>query len=238
MTLKRLSLICVSVALCLWGSNASAMASFSSAKNVLPKIYAQIDEELGETNTIYCGCRITYPENAKWTINLKECGYKVRKQAERAKRIEVEHVMPAWEFGHQLKCWQQGGRKNCGKDDNFNQMEGDLHNLYPSVGEVNSDRGNFQFSDWNAKPSVYGKCEMVIDFKGKRAQPPKASRGQIARAYLYMSQQYDIKLSNAQRRLYEAWNRMYPPTKQECMRNELIKEKQGNLNKFISEKCK
>lgn len=238
MTLKQLSLICISVALCLYGTNASAMSSFNSAKNVLPKIYAQMDKELGETNTIYCGCRITYPKKAKWTIDLKECGYTVRKQSARAQRIEAEHVMPAWEFGHQLKCWQQGGRKNCGKDDDFKRMEGDLHNLYPSVGEINGDRGNFQFSDWNAKPYAYGKCEMVIDFKDKRAQPPKSSRGQIARAYLYMSQQYGIKLSNAQRRLYEAWNNIYPPTKQECLRNELIETKQGNLNKFISEKCK
>jgi len=47
------------------------------------------------------------------------------------------HVVPAWEFGHQLQCWQDGGRKNCGKNNpQFKKMEADLHNLVPAVGAV------------------------------------------------------------------------------------------------------
>ena len=74
-------------------------------------------------------------------------------------------MVPAWEFGHQLQCWQDGGRKNCGKSDEFNRMEGDMHNLFPAIGEVNGDRANFRFSDWNGKPNQYGKCQMLVDFK-------------------------------------------------------------------------
>ena len=74
---------------------------------------------------------------------------------------------------------------------------------------------------------------MIVDFKGKRAQPPKNSRGLIARAYLYMSDKYKIRLSQAQRRLYEAWDRMYPVTESECLRNELINKVQGNDNPFV-----
>ena len=57
-----------------------------------------------------------------------------------------EHAVPAWEFGHQLQCWQEGGRKNCGKSDEFNRMEGTCTTL-PAIGEVNGDRANFRFSD-------------------------------------------------------------------------------------------
>lgn len=242
---SRLSKAVVGAVACVGMMMASAqvqaMESFTAAKKVLPGIYQTLDKEFGNTSTIYCGCDLSYTgggKRVKWQMDLDSCGYKVRKNANRAARIEVEHVMAAWNFGHQLQCWQDGGRKNCGKNPKFREMEGDLHNLYPSVGEVNGDRGNFQFTDWNAKPTNYGKCEMVIDFKGKKAQPPVRARGQIARAYLYMADHYDIRLSSQQARLYQAWDRMYPVTDFDCRRNELIKKVQGNDNKFITAQCK
>lgn len=224
-----LALISVSISTCV-----QAMESFNDAKKVLPSIYKQIDDP----KTIYCGCDLSIERN-RFNVDLKSCGYKVRKQAKRAARVEIEHVMSAWEFGHQLQCWQDGGRKNCNRNSpQFEVMEGDLHNLFPAVGEVNGDRSNYRFQDWNGKPTQYGQCEMIVDFKGKRAQPPKSSRGLIARAYLYMSDKYKIRLSQAQRRLYEAWDRMYPVSQSECLRNELIKKVQGNDNPFVSRQCR
>lgn len=216
------------------GQQALAMNTFTQAKRELPKIYKQLDD----ATTVYCGCPVRVNGN-RWRLNLKDCGYQVRKQATRARRVEIEHIMPAWEFGHQLKCWQKGGRKNCSSSDKkFNQMEGDLHNLFPAVGEVNGDRSNFRFTDWNGKPTQYGKCDMVIDFKAKRAQPPKRARGIIARAYLYMADRYKIRLASQQKKLYTAWNKMYPPTKLECERNVLIKKRQGNDNPFVTKACR
>ncbi len=43
----------------------------------------------------------------------ESCGYKVRKNENRARRIEWEHVVPARQFGHQRQCWQDGGRKTA-----------------------------------------------------------------------------------------------------------------------------
>ena len=222
------------------GSSAQAMSSFSAAKRVLPQIYWQLKEEFGQQHTVYCSCPIEFSGSAKkpkWSVDLGPCGYEARKNKNRARRIEVEHIMPAWEFGHQMKCWQEGGREQCGKVAQFKKMEGDLHNLFPSVGEVNGDRGNFQFTDMGAKPTKYGKCPMVVDFKLKLAQPPKEARGLIARAYLYMAQKYKIRLAAQQRRLYEAWDRQYPVTKWECRRNELIAAAQGNDNPFVTKHC-
>lgn len=222
-------------------SSVQAVESFSQAKRILPNIYYELDKKYGDTSTIYCGCDLRYKKSknrVKWSLDLDSCGYEPRKNKKRAERIEVEHVMSAWEFGHQLKCWQEGGRKNCGNNSRFDEMEGDLHNLYPAVGEVNGDRGNFQFTDMGAKPKQYGKCQMHVDFKRKLAQPPQEARGPIARAHLYMADQYQIRLSDQQRKLYEAWNRMYPATPMECDRNELIKKVQGNYNKFVTESCK
>ena len=222
------------------GSSAQAMSSFSAAKRVLPQIYWQLEEEFGQQSTVYCGCPIELSGSAKkpkWSVDLGPCGYEARKNKKRAQHIEVEHIMPAWEFGHQMKCWQKGGREQCGKDKNFKKMEGDLHNLFPSVGEVNGDRGNFQFTNMGAKPTKYGKCQMVIDFKLKLAQPPEEARGLIARAYLYMAQKYKIRLANQQSQLYKAWNDQHPVTAWECRRNELIKAVQGNDNPFVTKHC-
>lgn len=201
----------------------------------MPKVYAQ----LHNPKTIYCGCDIYFNRNkTKLKVDLSSCGYQVRKQPKRAQRIEYGHVMSAWEFGHQLQCWQSGGRKKCSKIKNFQIMEGDLHNLYPSVGEVNGDRSNYRFSDWNANPYQYGQCPMVVDFKGRKVQPPKASRGTIARAYLYMADRYNVRLNKNQRRLYEVWNKKYPVTKDDCKRNLLIEKIQGNDNPYITSQCK
>ena len=215
-------------------SNATlAMDTFREAKQVMPSIMKQLDKPA----TLYCGCPLTFNNN-RYSPDLRSCGYKIRKNAKRASRIEAEHMMPAWEFGHQMPCWQQGGRKNCElADPAFMKAEGDLHNLYPAIGEVNGDRSNFRYSDWNA-PGMYGQCEMAIDFKGRRAQPPKRARGIVARAYLYMAQTYNIKLSEQQRKLYEAWDNIFPPDHNECLRNKLIKNTQGNENPYVSAKCK
>jgi len=66
----------------------------------------------------------------------------------RASCIECEHVMPAENFGRHLQCWRNGGRKECKKDVTFNTIKGDLHNLQPSIGEVNGDRSNYRYSQF------------------------------------------------------------------------------------------
>ncbi len=217
---------------CLVSFQAFALDDFQAAKRIMPSIMKQLEKP----STLYCGCPLIFSKN-RYTPDLKACGYQVRKNAKRAARIEAEHIMPAWEFGHQLKCWQEAGRKKCEADDQkFRMIEGDLHNLYPAVGEVNGDRSNFRYSEWNAQ-GMYGQCEMAIDFKARRAQPPKRARGLISRSYLYMAHKWDIKLSPAQRKLYESWNKIYPPTKDECKWNNLVKKTQGDDNTFISKAC-
>ena len=205
--------------------------TFRAAKQDLNKLYQS------HPTTFYCGCNIKF-NGKQMAPDWESCGYLPRKQANRASRIEWEHVVPAWEFGHQLQCWQEGGRKNCGKSDEFNKMEGDMHNLFPAIGEVNGDRANYRFSDWNGKPNQYGKCQMLVDFKDRRVQPPKGPvRGQIARAYLYMGQQYGLRLAAQQRKLFEAWDRQYPADRWECERNLRIGKLQGNTNPFIEKQC-
>ena len=205
----------------------SAPQNFSQAKRQAETIYE------ANMTSFYCGCDII-KEGKKLVPDLESCGYEIRKQEVRANRIEWEHVVPAWEFGHQLQCWQDGGRRECSKNDKFRRMEADLHNLAPAIGEVNGDRSNYRFGFLLDTPDMYGQCDFKVNFKERKAQPPITKRGKIARIYLYMEERYPFKLSNGQRKLYEAWNTMYPPTEWEFQRNEKISGIQGWDNPYVS----
>ena len=182
--------------------------SFSSAKKHL------ISQVTDKTKTIYCGCSIK-KEGKKLTPITNECGYKPRLELTRsgkinvrAKRIEWEHIVSTWEFGHQLQCWQNGGRKNCRKtSEKFKKMEADINNLAPAIGEINGDRSNYRFGMLSNTPKRYGFCDVKIDFKQRAIQPPIKARKRIAEAYFYMRSTYGLKISDKQLKLFNSWSR-------------------------------
>jgi deoxyribonuclease-1 len=183
----------------------------------------------------YAGC--TFQQQQKLLVPLlATCGYTPRKDANRAKRIEWEHLVPAWVFGHQLQCWQQGGRKQC-RDTNpaFRQMEADMHNLVPAIGEINGDRSNFRYQMIAGEPRAYGsKVNMEIDFQQQVAEPPDNVWGDAARASLYMRDRYGLTLGDAQEKLFRAWNNLDPVDTWEQQRNRLITSLQGNDNPYVT----
>ncbi|MDX2421300.1 MAG: endonuclease [Amphritea sp.] len=221
----------VSVALCVWLLSACVVAdsgpSFSKSKRLLAKMYQE------HPVSFYCGC--DYKTAGKKLVpDWNSCGYTPRKNANRAGRIEWEHVVPAWAFGHQLQCWQEGGRKACKRIDGFKRMESDLHNLVPAIGEVNGDRSNYSFAQLEGEPRVYGRCDMEVNFKGRKVEPPSNRQGDIARTYFYMRQQYGLRISSKQEKLFTVWNARDPVDSWELKRNELITALQGNSNPYIT----
>ena len=200
-----------------------APRTFSEAKKLAWKIYAERPE------TFYCGCK--YSGNQ---VDLASCGYSVRKNANRAARIEWEHIVPAWVIGHQRQCWQNGGRKNCSANDPvFAAAEADLNNLVPSIGEVNGDRSNYALGMSTEQPGMYGQCKTVVDFASKVAMPRPEVRGAAARVYLYMADRYKLRLSSQDRKLYEAWSRQYPVSDWEKWRNQENACRMGWGNDYV-----
>ena len=209
--------------------------NYRDASKQLRRVYYG---ELQET--LYCGCRYDDKKN----VDFSSCDFEPRenpnrKSFKRAERIEWEHMVTAHNMGHFLPCWKDGGRKNCSMNDTtFKLMEGDMHNLYPAIGEINGDRSNFMYSQWTNNPDpMYGKCKTIVDFKEKKAQPREEARGIIARASFYMEKTYGVKLSNQDRKLFEAWDKMYPVTEKECERDRRIFKVQGDHNPFVYERC-
>ncbi|WP_430736444.1 endonuclease [Pseudomonas anguilliseptica] len=202
---------------------ADAPKTFNAAKKIAWRLYAE------RPSTFYCQC--AYNGNR---VDLNSCGYSPRKQLRRAQRLEWEHVVPAWVIGHQRQCWQNGGRKNCTRTDaTFKAAEADLHNLVPSIGEVNGDRSNYALGMLSDKPTQYGSCPMVVDFKAKTAMPPAHTRVAAARIYLYMAERYQLRLSKIDRRTYEAWSRQYPISEWERWRNQQVGCVMGHGNPYV-----
>ncbi len=211
---------------------------FSHAKREMDRIY------YGDLRvTVYCGCR--YESNRKPNgIDFESCGFSPRKNVSRASRIEWEHVVTAHNIGLSRQCWHRVGdrsaRKNCEETDpEFVLMEGDMHNLLPSIGEVNGDRSNFMYSQWTNSPEpMYGKCRSIVDFKARKFQPREEVRGMLARISFYMEKTYGIKLSKERRRLLEIWDREHPVNAWECERDARIFKVQGDHNPFVHERCR
>lgn len=148
--------------------------------------------------TIYCGCAW-----ADKRVDLGSCGYIPRKNAKRAQRTEVEHIVPAARFGQGRECWATGGREHCYKHDQvFREMHNDPANLAVAVGEVNGGRSARPFGEVEGEPREYGACDFEIDGV---AEPRPSVRRRIAATYLYFWIRYDMELTPDEWELFEGW---------------------------------
>ena len=210
------------------GRGVAAPDDFSAAKRLAQRIYSD------ETQTFYCGCPLRW-QGGKGIPDLKSCGYQVRKNGPRAQRIEWEHVVQAHQFGKGLACWKQGGREQCGQsDDRFQQMEANLFNLKPAIGEVNGDRANFAFALLPDTPPQHGACPFRVDFKRQLAEPRAEVRGDIARIYFYMADRYQLELATAQQQLLLSWHQQDPVDERELQLQQRIAQQMGHANLFVT----
>jgi len=157
------------------------------------------------------------------------CGKKLESGYNRG--VNIEHVFPASWMAYSLRC---GKRKQCRvKSAEFNFIEADLHNLYPSRSDVNKARSNYRFAMIRGEQRFFGQCDFEFDERQRIAEPSPAARGRIARAMLYMSDQHDFYLKKKLKSLLIDWDRSYPPEQAEYLRNDRIEQIQGNRNLFI-----
>lgn len=213
---------------------ADSPANFTAAK-VVAKQKIFFDQASSAQGELYCGCKWEWTGKSGGRIDPKSCGYETRAQQNRADRIEWEHIVPAWIFGHQRQCWQNGGRKNCVADDPvFRVMEADLFNMYPSVGEVNGDRSNYQYGMVTGVAPQYGACTTKVDFKERAAEPRNDVKGLVARSTFYMYDRYGLFMSRQQQQLLMAWDRQYPASTWEKEWNSRTAKVMGHQNPFIT----
>ncbi|KJH82858.1 endonuclease [Stutzerimonas stutzeri] len=215
-------------------AHGDAPSTFTAAK-VMAKQKIFFDQAVSDQGELYCGCKWKWTGKSGGRIDPESCGYETRAQQTRADRIEWEHMVPAWIFGHQRQCWQNGGRKNCVSGDPvFRAMEADLFNLYPSVGEVNGDRSNYQYGMVSGVAQQYGACPTRVDFKERAAEPRDDVKGLVARSTFYMYDRYGLSMSRQQQQLLMAWDKQYPVSAWEKEWNRRTAKVMGHPNPFIT----
>jgi deoxyribonuclease-1 len=156
-------------------------------------------------------------------------------QSSSRRGINIEHVFPMSWATSALKC---GKRKQCRVNSvEFNIIESDMHNLFPSRSDVNQARSSFRFGEVRGEKRDYGRhCDFEINSRARVAEPTPAVRGEVARAMFYMAHEYQgqgLLIFKKQARLLMAWHRADPPSGAERRRNDIIAKIQGNRNPFI-----
>lgn len=209
----------------------SAITSFDQAKRVVREVYDQRHDK-----TFYCSCDFEF--NNRGTggkVEPDKCGLTIPGWANRATRIEYEHVVAAHTIGGHLKCWEEGGRENCAKTNrNFQLAYSEPINLRIAVGSVNAARSNYPLTYLPAQPDItFGQCDMQIA-RGVAAQPPKEARGKVARVNFFMSDKYGIPLSLEQQIIYKDWHDAYPPSEEELRLNERFTATIGYGNPYVT----
>ena len=145
--------------------------------------------------------------------------------------VNIEHVFPMAWVTNALKC---GRRKNCREtSERFNQIEADLHNLFPARTEVNDARGAMGFGEIPGERRWDGQCDFEVDESRRIVELRPASRGEIARAMFYMQDTYGLVIFDRLGARLKEWHRQDPVNAHERQRNEAIEMLQGTRNKFI-----
>jgi len=224
------------------GRGNTSIKEFNEAKIILFRIHKE------RALTLYCRCKIVGKE-----IDLKSCDYRPAKKGKRSHRLEWEHVVPAEAFGQSFQEWREGapecktrgrkykGRRCAKKNAEFSRMEADLYNLFPEVGELNGLRSNYSMAEVSALGKfagvTFGGCKARI-FQSK-FEPMDFAKGTAARAYLYMDWAYPGHgiISDKNRKLFEAWDKLHPIEKWECDLYSEIKKIQTNENPILSSRC-
>ena len=214
--------------------------SFNKSKKFLRNIHKE------HPITFYCQCSYK-KKSPEW----QSCGFKPRKDKKRASRIEWEHILPASHFGIKFDTWKNGhascksskGKKYKGRKCTekvhglYRKMQADLYNLQPAIGEVNGLRSNYQIAVIKGEAREFGKCD--IEIQSKKVEPSEKIRGDVARTYMYMEQNYPkyINFNNSIQNLIKKWDKDDPVDDWECLRADKIYKIQGNLNNIIHERC-
>lgn len=226
----------------LFANSVQALESYTRSRNILfSKIYTDYKK------TLYCD--LEFDHHRKIII---PAWFDVSKIAVRSDFVEVEHVVPAYEFGKNIHQWWNGdkhcvsksgrsfkGRRCAEKTSRFFRlMQADLYNLFPSIGSVNAIRSYYDLADLpSTVPPLFEHCAFKVS--DNRVEVPDHAKGVVARVYLYFADRYSpvFQLSNTQKALFEKWNVDFPVSSWECTRTFRIEKIQGVENKIVKPLC-
>lgn len=212
----------------------SQMISVELSKKELKQIYF----DNGQNRTFHCGCSFDKIQQVSPQICAQ--GAKSGKKIRKRKLLGWIHAVPVATFAKPLKCWQESlcrrgrqsgdnGARCCNVvSQKFKKREADMHNLFPALALL--DSGEMESAPLFGGLREYKFCSA----KSKPALNPRPGvRGDIARAYFYMSRQYKLAIAHELEDRLRTWHLEDPPDTWEEERNTEIEIVQGNRNPFI-----
>jgi endonuclease I len=176
------------------------------------------------------GLRCNYSTTAAWMFtrldveaSQVECVYTGRRTTINGQRpdpetdMNVEHTWPQSDGAGDLP-------KKC-----------DLHHLFPTDVDANQQRAAYPFGEVQSGSRwSEGGSELGNDSSGERVfEPRDVHKGNVARAMLYMSMEYDWSLSADQVELFVEWNALDPIDTAERERSLNIGEEQSFANPMV-----
>lgn len=192
----------------------------------------------GRSATFYCGCRYRSDGDGGGDItSTMSCGYVGPPSYEsRAARVEWVHIVPASLMpARRFPCWSGAGgsRGRCEKSDPRAQaMIFDLHNLAPSIGQVNALRLNDRYTDLSDSTSDFGGCQ-IEDASGA-FEPPDCKKGDVARVWLYMHVRHGVEIPANELAMFTTWSVVDPVSPWESKREERIAMYSRVINPFVN----
>lgn len=188
-------------------------------------LWLPIGQARGYLDTVPVFWQTLYPEGGEGLY----CGQRF---ARYDRSYNIEHVFPMAWVARSLGC---GSRAQCReRSERFNQIESDMHNLYPARVRVNQARGAMAYAELPGEKWIREDCDFEIDYRRHLVEPRLAVRGDIARSMLYMAASYpELHLFPRQRALIESWHQADPVSDEERRRNRSIARLQGRGNSWI-----
>ena len=180
----------------------SSLVSRKIAEKRLNRIY----KLAGKFETLHCGC--TFDKIKQVSTNLCKRGSKNLLKNKESRTLEWVTMMPEYVFGKSRKCWTKNlcvrsdgikvkGAQCCSEvSPKYKKMESDMHNLFPAINKPHS-------IEEKSDPFFGGRWE----YKFCPEKTPAINiKGDISRAYLYMSYQYKIDLQETREDNLRKWH--------------------------------
>jgi len=233
--MRWLNLLIVNFFLC---GSVSAATEFSDSWSKTKKRSEKL-VYFDHHETLYCGCTYELKGVSGGVPNHTSCGFENRPGISdtRATRIEWEHIVPTSLMpARQHECWTESGREECERNgpDNIKMMIFDLHNLAPSVGQINADRSNRRYGLLTDVEPQFGQCPFKYDIDLRLAEPSEEVRGNLARVWFYMRDRYGVLLTDGEEAMFRSWDEVDPVSDWERLRNARIFCAQGTSNSHVA----
>ncbi len=158
------------------------------------------------------------------TVNTLECVYTGYNKTSYTSRSNAQTTSPQFNTEH---TFPQGFFNSA------SPMRTDIHHLYPTTNNSNSQRGSNPFGTvTNGTPVTLGGGSF---YNQTTFEPRNVQKGATARAMMYFVIRYQDYSNHfsVQQNILKTWHNAYPVTAKDSTRNVAVQLVQGNRNPFV-----